>query len=219
VLLYSIYRFRVRRVLLIEGLRRGIAQDLHDDVGTNLSAIVLSSQMMQRKFSLPKAAQTELQEVREVASRTQDLMRDIVWMLNPENDSLNVFLEKMKQEASRLLKEIPYQFHVSGVQSESTMDLVVKRNIFLIYKEALNNIIRHSDATRVEISVARDDSILSLEIMDNGKGFDPQAETGGNGLQNMRTRSDHIAGTIDINGAPGSGTTIRLKMKIARSSN
>jgi len=214
-LLYVVYRYRLARILEVEGLRQRIARDLHDDVGTNLSAIVLSTQMMQRRFSLPETVKSELNELREVASRAQDLMRDTVWMLNPENDALSLLLARMKHEASALLKEIPYHFELHDGDADRRIGLVVKRNIFLAYKEALNNVVRHSHATHVHVRIACNTDSLTIEVSDNGRGFDAETIIPGNGLQNMHIRAENIGGRCDIVSAPGSGTTMRLTAKIA----
>jgi signal transduction histidine kinase len=136
-------------------------------------------------------------------------------MLNPENDSLALLLARMKHEASGLLKEIPHQFEASEIGTDRKVDLVVKRNIFLSYKEALNNVARHSGATRVLIRVRCADDSLTVEIEDNGHGFNASTTVRGNGLQNMRIRAENIGGKCDIISAPNSGTMVRLTAKIA----
>ncbi len=214
-LLYAIYRYRVQRVLEIERLRLRIASDLHDDVGTNLSSIVLASQIMERKFPLSVDERKELSQVRSTASQTQDLMRDIVWMLNPQNDSLDDFLRKMKEVAGRLLAGIPHTFNAPKEQRLDRLGLEFKRSVLLIFKETLNNIVRHSLATHVSIEVLDEEGVFSLFVQDNGIGFEPgTAKTTGSGLESLRRRAEGIGGTLTIVSSVGEGTAVRFSARI-----
>ena len=212
-ILFLLYRYRVGRLLEMERLRTRIAADLHDDVGTNLSSIVIASQIMQRESSLSDRELNQLAEIRQVASDTQEMMRDIVWMLNPGNDSLDDFLLKMKEVAVRLLGETRYTFLAPGEKLLDRVSIEFKRNVFLIFKESLNNIIRHSMATEVAIEVQQDHGMFTLHIRDNGRGFDIDGAVTGSGLANLRRRAKLIDGKLDITSAAGKGTTMTLTVK------
>ena len=211
--LYSLYQYRLRKLLEVERLRQRIARDLHDDIGTNLSAIVLASQMT-GQMNIPPALREYVEDIRSVAMETQDHMRDIVWMLNPKNDSVDLLVSRMRDDAARLLREFHYSF-VAPHELPARIDLTLKRNIFLIYKEALHNIVKHSGASHVEITVALHDGSLDLRIHDDGKGFDPANVPQGNGLDSIKERARQIRADLHIRSHPGEGTDIRLATKIA----
>jgi signal transduction histidine kinase len=210
---YAFYRSRVRTILEVEGLRLRIARDLHDDIGTNLSAIVLASEMGKR--SLKKAATPEaFEDIRTMAMLTQEHMRDIVWMLNPRNDSTPRLLARMKDDAGRLLRPIPHTFSGPPGTLPGEISLAQKRNIFLIYKEALHNILKHSRAKHVDIAVGFEGNILNLSIADDGRGFDPRTVERGNGLDSMTARAAQIQAELRITSRPRGGTTVQLRTKI-----
>ena len=212
-ILWTLYRYRIKKIVEMERLRVRIAGDLHDDVGTNLSSIQVASQIMERQASLSEQDRTQLREIGAIATSTQEMMRDIVWMLNPKNDTLDDFLLKMKEVAARLLQGMRYTFVAPDGRLLDKVSIEFKRNIFLIFKEALNNIVRHAAATEAVIRVEQEDGIFSLEIKDNGKGFELEKFTAGNGLSNMRRRAAQIGGSIEITSKPGEGTFVTLSVK------
>ena len=209
-ILFLLYRYRVTRLLEMERLRTRIAADLHDDVGTNLSSIILASQIIERELPIMSEERRHLSELRSRAGTTQEMLKDIVWLLNPRNDTLDDFILKLKEIARRQLVNIPCEFTVSGEQHVGRLDLEFRRNIVLFTKEAVTNVIKHAEATAVEVRLALGENLFSLTIHDNGRGFDPQAHAGGNGLTNLRMRAQHIGGTVEIASTKGNGTTIRL---------
>jgi signal transduction histidine kinase/ligand-binding sensor domain-containing protein len=205
-----LYRYRVSHLLEIERLRVRIAGDLHDDVGTNLSSILVTSQIMEREGQLTEQDRLQLREIATVASTTQEMMRDIVWMLNPANDSLDDLLLKMKETAAKLLGSLEYSFSAPPEKLTEKVSIEFKRNTFLMFKEALNNILRHSQASHADITVRHDDAGFTLRIHDNGRGFDPEQRGSGMGLTNLRRRAAQIGGILTIDTSPGRGTTISL---------
>lgn len=154
-----------------------------------------------------------------MAVQTQELLRDIVWLMNPGNDSLDDFVLKLKEIAARILQGIPFVFRASGEHDPQKIGLEFKRNIVSILKEALNNVVRHSHASAVELDAVSSKGLFVLTIRDNGQGFDANAISGGNGLNNFRSRSESIGGTIEIQSTPGNGTTIRLSVNITHMRN
>ena len=208
-----LYRYRVNQLLEVERLRVRIAGDLHDDVGTNLSSIVIASQIMERQASLSPKERSQLKEIGIIATTTQEMMRDIVWMLNPKNDSLDDFVLKMKEVTSQLLQDIRYTFVVPEERLLDKVSIEFKRNVFLIFKESLNNIVRHSFASEVSIAVKQENGTFTLQIEDNGKGFEGNRTFPGSGLANIRRRALQMGGAMDIHSAAGKGTTITLSVK------
>ena len=212
IAIYTLYRYRLGKVLEVERLRQRIARDLHDDIGTNLSAIVLASQMAGHE-DIPPAFREYADDMRSVALETQEHMRDIVWMLNPRNDSLELLVRRMKDDAARLFPSLHYSFQSPQGLPEK-IDLTLKRNIFLIYKEALHNIVKHSRATEVDIRVGFEQGVFRLQMRDNGRGFDPSNVVPGNGLDSMKSRAEQMGATLQIQAAPGEGTSVQLEVKI-----
>jgi len=213
VLLWTLYRYRIKKIVQMERLRVRIAADLHDDVGTNLSSIQVASQIMERQAALSEQDRVQLREIGAIATSTQEMMRDIVWMLNPKNDTLDDFLLKMKEVAARLLQGMRYTFVAPDGRLLDKVSIEFKRNLFLIFKEALNNIVRHAAATEAVIRVEQEGGMFSLEIKDNGKGFDMKNATMGNGLNNIRRRAAQIGAAIDVTSKKGEGTVVTLSVK------
>lgn len=213
--LYGFYRNRLNQVLKVERLRQRIGRDLHDDIGTNLSAIVIASQVIRQQRQASPEVLEQVDDIGGIALKTQELMRDIIWMLNPRNDTLKEFVARMKHEAARLFKTIDYSFSSPESELPERVSLDFKRNMFLIYKEALNNIVRHAQARNVNITISVHDNTLKLTLGDDGLGFDPEKTSQGNGLVNMHSRAQHIGAALRVSSAPGKGCTLELEAKIA----
>jgi ligand-binding sensor domain-containing protein len=211
--LYLLYRYRVNQLLDIERLRARIASDLHDDVGTDLSSIVLATQSMERKLPLSPEGRDDVRQIGTIALRTQDMMRDIVWVLNSRNDSLSDMVLRMREVAARMLIHISYSFKGPEAPVTEKTSLEFKRNVFLFYKECLNNVVRHSDASLVGIEIDVRQKEFLLKISDNGKGFDPDMLNAGIGLRSLRSRAQILGANLSISSRPGGGTEISLTVK------
>jgi len=205
------FRIRLRQQLALERLRQRIASDLHDDVGTELSSIVLGSQYLARTLPLDTSDRMKIDNLGGIAQTTHEMMRDIVWVLRSDNDTLEELIVKMREVADRLLTGRTYVFHSPSVRGSRPLPLEMKRNLFLFYKEALNNIVRHSGATSVEISFTVLEKGLTLRIKDNGRGFGELQTASGTGLRNLSARADAMGAKVSIESDPGGGTVIRLQ--------
>jgi two-component sensor histidine kinase len=210
LILWAIHRYRIRQLLEVERLRVRIAGDLHDEIGSYLGGIALESQMMQRKPQVSDDVRARLSRITSMAHRTADAMRDMVWLIDPEHDTLNTLLVKMKDVARQLAGPVRLTFRGPKEPSDEPLDLEFKRHVFLIYKEALYNASRHAQATAIDVSVDRTDSQLSLSIKDNGKGFDETVVKYGNGIRSIRDRAAKIGATLRITAEPEAGTTVTL---------
>jgi signal transduction histidine kinase/ligand-binding sensor domain-containing protein len=210
---WIILRYRINRVVEMERLRARIASDLHDDVGTNLSSILVVSQLLERQESLEEQDRTRIKDIGAITAITQEMLRDIVWMLNPKNDSVEDLLLKMKEYAGRLLHNMDYTFYAPPENLADKLSIEFKRNIYLIFKETLNNIVKHASATDVGIEVRQENHVFSLKIVDNGTGFSSNGTNSGNGLTNIYRRAAHIKAKVHISSVPGEGTTIALSVK------
>lgn len=215
-IIYIGFRLKIKRLIEVERLRLRIANDLHDDVGTNLSSIILSSQIMEKKFSFSEQEKEYLQHLNTTASKTQEMLKEIVWLLNPINDSSEDLIIRLKSIASQLLKNIPYHFHSEENLLPEKLSLEWKRNFILIFKEILQNIIKHSSADLVIINLTRINNLFLMKISDNGKGFDINEVKRGNGLTNLYNRTKLISGNLMIESQPAKGTTISLEINITQ---
>ena len=209
-LLYAIYRYRVGQWMEMERLRLRIASDLHDDIGSKLSGMALMSELLEAEPSLSEEARTDL---RELGTSTREIigdLRDIVWFIDPDHDQAGKTLEKMQQAARRLLGGIDYTFDASGAQGVEQAPMAFRRNLYLIHKEALNNIVHHAKAHNVVISLAVDTTHVRLQIEDDGVGFDLEAVDAGSGLKNMQRRTTEMNGTLTLKRCPKAGMTLTL---------
>jgi len=203
-----VYKFRVRQLLEIERIKLNISRDLHDEIGSNLSSISVESQMLMHSVDLNNDEKSQLEHIKKVSIQTMEAMRDIVWFINPQNEWGQDFLLKLKETASNLLIGIKWEFIDQEELNLSSLNLETKRNIFLIYKEILINVTKHSKADRCKIKISSYLNNLIFEIHDNGIGFDKNNLKRKNGLINIQKRTEKINGTFTIDSVVGNGTTL-----------
>ena len=196
-----------------EQMRSRIASDLHDDIGGNLSSISMISQMLEKKKVLGREEKKWLKDINKIARMTAESMRDIIWFVNPENDDLDKLLVKMRQTANLMLENIDFTYTVPDCGTAVKTDIHFRRNLFLMYKEILQNIIKHARATEVVISISNTNGIFEIQVKDNGTGFDTAQTTQGNGLKNLSCRAGEIRGDLNIDSRPGCGTLVRFTVK------
>lgn len=198
-------------------MRLRIAGDLHDEIGSGLSGIALSGDLLHNRIK-QDAAQSEL--VRRITHNARELatsLDTIVWLVDPQKDTLIDFVTRCKTTANELLEGLVVHYHID-IPEESfkyPMSGSYRRNLFLLYKEALHNVVRHAQAheVRIEMKVTHTKN-LQLSIRDDGKGFDPDSATGGNGLDNLRHRAESLGSDLKIQSSPGSGSLISLEVKL-----
>jgi PAS domain S-box-containing protein len=211
-------RSREERLAELERVRRRIATDLHDDIGSSLTQISLLSEVMRTRIDPGNASLAEpLKMIAGTSRELVDAMSDIVWAINPRKDHLSDLLLRMRRFASDVFtaRNIRFQFNEPEEEQDIRLGANIRREVFLIFKESVNNLVRHSGCTEANIDFQIADSRLSLEIRDNGKGFDPDQLADGHGLTSMRLRASDIGGQIDINARAGGGTTISLQVTLA----
>ncbi len=212
---YSLYRYRLKQALKIERLRNKISLDLHDDIGSTLSSISILSEMALHK---KKETGTEemLQEIKENSLSLMERMDDIVWSINPHNDSLESLFLRIKAFASKLFeaKEINYTIQIDEKIKHIQLQMEYRQHIYLIIKEAVNNLVKYSESTEAWINVIHSGHRLEVSIKDNGKGFDTQKATSGNGLYSMKLRAKAMRAVLKINSGMKEGTHIFVSVKI-----
>jgi signal transduction histidine kinase len=214
VLAFFVYRnYQTRQQLKLQTLRNKIASDLHDDIGSTLSSISIFSQMAQQQS---KEVIPMLETIGENSRKMLDSMADIVWTINPENDEFEKIVLRMRSFAYELLgaKNIDFEFNADDDITKAKLTMDVRKNLYLIFKEATNNMVKYSGADKATFSIKGEKNYLTMLIRDNGKGFDTKQSPNGNGLKNMKKRAEEIGAWFMIDSLPGNGTTIELKIAI-----
>jgi two-component system, NarL family, sensor histidine kinase UhpB len=215
LLLLNRYRVinRAKRFAEIQEVRNTIARDLHDDIGSTLSTINIISKLAMHDNA--SGSNKHLTRIAEQSSQIMERMTDMVWSINPQNDSLEKVVVRMKVFATEILEPKNIAINFSGEESLNgfSLDAEKRKNLFLIYKEAINNAAKYSDATEVEITFQQTKEILKLTVADNGKGI-TNTNGQGNGLKNMEARAKAIKARFELTTAQGKGTKIEVVMGI-----
>ena len=200
---------------IAENERRRIGFDLHDDIGASLSYMSILSEVLGRQTDGERVDQKQaLSEIGATARELVDSMSDVVWAIDPENDRLRDLAQRMRWLGGEVFqaRKIQFQFQgpVEGEDFEVRTDL--RREIFLIFKEAVNNIIRHSGGTEAHVEFRSEGEWLVLKVADNGRAFDPSRIHGGHGVRSMRERANRMGGILRIVSEPRMGTTLTLRV-------
>ena len=216
LMLYALYRYRVGRLVELERIRTRIATDLHDDIGSNLSLIAMLSEVTLRTHRENTKVAEALSQIAGTARELVDSMSDIVWAVNPQKDNVRDLTKRMRRFASDIFsaRNITFKFLGPNEEQNAKLDTDTRREVFLIFKEAVNNIARHSECTVAEVELQVTTGWLALTLRDNGKGFDTSATNDGNGLPSMRQRAKRLGGKFDVRS--GGGTTVTVKVPIGR---
>lgn len=221
LVIYGFYRFRLSRLLEVANMRTRIATDLHDDIGANLTKIAILSEVAQQQLGQKingneNGKDNLLSSVAEISRESVSAMGDIVWAINPKKDSLIGLTRRMRQYAEEILerRDISLVFDAPTPAPDLKLDANIRRNIYLIFKESVNNIVRHSNAAAVKIDFNLADKELVLQIGDDGIGFDATREYDGNGLLSIKKRAEDCGGRLEIDSVEGGGTKIVLRLKL-----
>jgi signal transduction histidine kinase/ligand-binding sensor domain-containing protein len=217
---YAAYRYRLAQLLKLERVRTRIATDLHDDIGASLSHIAILSEVVKRQIGLshPGAAQT-LADIATMGRELVDAMSDIVWAIDPRRDDLRNLVSRVRRFASDSLDAsgIAWTFETPAELDKIKLTPEQRQHLFLIFKEAVHNIVRHADCTSASFTLSVTDNRLMAEIRDDGRGFaapDAQVPVGpdhqGHGLYSMQARAAELGGQLQIDSAPGHGTRLIL---------
>jgi ligand-binding sensor domain-containing protein/signal transduction histidine kinase len=212
-LLFGVHRYRVRQVLELAAIRTGIATDLHDDIGANLTRISMLSEAAKRGVDA-----TALTAIGGIARESVNAMSDIVWAINPERESLGDLIRRMRAHGEEVFtrREIDFRFTAPGAHDALRLGVDTRRDVLLVFKEAVNNTARHSRCSSVTIDFQRTAEGLVLSVADNGVGFDTSQESTGQGLASLRRRAARLQGTLEVQSVPSVGTTVTLRVPLRR---
>lgn len=217
IAIYSMFRYRLSQRLRVERVRTHIATDLHDDIGTNLSLIAMASEVALRRSGANDPQLTETLTLISATSRELvDSMGDIVWTINPRRDRLDDLIKRMRRFASDVFsaRSIVFHFEAPSDDREVRLRTETRRQVLLIFKEAVSNIARHSRCTAAHIELKAHAGEIVLKMRDNGSGFDTGGQFEGTGLFSMRDRATKIGGTLEVDSRRGDGTTVILEAPI-----
>jgi signal transduction histidine kinase len=210
LVVYAMFRYRVRRVVEMANMRTRIATDLHDDIGANLTRIAMLSETARQALGADASAEPNapLASIATIARESVSSMSDIVWAINPRRDSLLDLTRRMRQHAEELFTQrgIALRFDAPAEQDALKLSVDVRRDLLLIFKELVNNAARHSRCSRVEIDFHLDGSRLTLAVADNGVGFDKSTDSEGQGLTSMKRRAQRLKGAFEISSTKLAGT-------------
>ena len=225
----AVERRRVRRRLEtserlggLERERARIARDIHDDLGVSLTQIALRCEVMQDDLGQPERMRRHVAELAQSSRAVTRAVDEIIWAVTPGNDTLETFTGFIGQFVENTLKPtgMACRLALPTELPNLPMTATVRHCLYLVLREALNNVIRHAGAKTVRFTLALTDKRLTLTLADDGCGFDPGRQSApeadrlcrGNGLTNMRKRMAEIDGTIDVVSAPGQGTTLTARV-------
>jgi signal transduction histidine kinase/ligand-binding sensor domain-containing protein len=218
---WSLNKRKTNRRLVLEAIkqteqariRRQTSEDFHDDIGNNLTRIVVLADILDRKAAhQPDEVKSLINQIRDNARNLYSGAKDILWALDPQSDDLHEVILKIRNYAIDLFSstDIELVFDHFDVYATKPLPLEFSRNISMIFKELLNNILKHADASQVTLNAWSTQNQATITLTDNGKGFDQAPSSQGRGLANIRIRAERINGTIQIDSCPGKGAKTKL---------
>jgi signal transduction histidine kinase/streptogramin lyase len=220
-LAFAVYRYRVAQLLALERVRTRIAADLHDDIGSSLSQISVLSEVLRNQLGEPEARVSKnLSLINRVSQEALDSMSDIVWAINPQRDHLSDLIRKMRRVASEALpaRDIEFTFNAPATGLDLKLGADIRRQVFLMFKETINNLVRHSKCTLASIDLRIEGTCLALTVTDNGKGFEPDQVNEGNGLISLHRRARSLGGETVVSSRKGAGSTVKIKVPYSNQS-
>ncbi|MEO7487657.1 MAG: ATP-binding protein, partial [Ferruginibacter sp.] len=212
-IVFIIIRNKINQRLKVELIRRGIASDLHDDIGATLSSINIYAEMAREEVG----ENEHVEQIREHVNDTISRLDDLVWSINPKHDSMEQLLHRMQYTSVVLLEATGVQCHFNYDKKmlDIKLNLADKRNVYLLFKEMVNNVIKHAQCRICHINMEYHPPYLILSVTDDGIGFDTtRVKQGRNGLENMRYRAEKMKGNVQINSTPEKGSNIVVQLKV-----
>ncbi len=210
--LYILYSFRIRQLKKVLTVRQKISQNLHDDIGSTLSAINMYTQVAK--------LQTQSNDfINNIEENTQDALGkldDIIWSTNPKNDKVKNLVERMDGFARPLLqaKNIQFYFTHSSIVDTQKIGEASRQNLFFIFKEAINNVAKYADCKNCTVILEEKNKYICCSITDDGRGFDPTQPTERNGILNMQLRAKEMKGSFKIESNVLAGTKVMVQLPV-----
>jgi signal transduction histidine kinase len=219
------YRTRIKQTQKIEKIRNKIASDLHDEIGSTLSSISLSSAIIQNKLTNKEAeVNSLLGQISQNTDNMMEAMSDIVWSIDTKNDNIETLINRMRGFAIQILEPLNYNlvFNYDEKLNDIKLDAEQRKNIYLIFKEAINNAAKYANCNNVWVHILKKGNKFILQIKDDGKGFEINQNTsdikaykfGGNGIDNMKHRASELNALLNMDSKLNGGTEINFELKI-----
>ena len=213
----GLYRNRMNRLLAIERVRAQIAADLHDDIGSTLSQISILGEVLRQKAETSCRGCLDVESLSRIATASRealDSLSDIVWAIDPRRDHLRDLIQRSRRFASDVFTARDIELRFSVPEGEDVpLDADVRRDLYLMLKEGVNNSARHSGCTAASVGFSIEEGWLVARVEDNGIGFDQSRENDGHGLTSLRARALRIGGALTVESAPAAGTAIELRIR------
>jgi ligand-binding sensor domain-containing protein/two-component sensor histidine kinase len=213
---YILYRIRIRQLIQVQQVRNRISSDLHDDIGSRLTNIQILSALSEQQLERPQQASLYLRRIVNEVQTSGEALDDIVWSINSKNDSGEELAARMRRYAADIFEgdHILCSMNVNDNISAIKLTMEKRRDLYLVFKEALNNILKHSQASMVNIDLLARDNKVVMHITDNGKGFDVNQPANRNGLKNIKRRIEKWKGKVVIESAVGKGATLHIALPV-----
>ncbi|OQP61921.1 hypothetical protein A3860_29950 [Niastella vici] len=210
---WLIVNYRIRQVKKIQVLRDRIASDLHDDVGSSLVRITILADVMKRGAA-DAGMQEQLGTISGISRGAVSTMKDVVWSIDTRNDTMGGMIQYMQEHLHNMLMpaNIDFELNHTGFTEQEKLTMEFRQNVYLTFKEAINNIAKHAGATRVWVDMKRENNYFIMQIQDDGRGMGEQKNKTGHGLYNMRLRAGRLKASIDIVSAKGVTVTMKVPL-------
>jgi signal transduction histidine kinase len=205
-------RYRMREKRELARVRERIAGDLHDEVGSNLGSIQMFADLAESHAGPSK----ELKRIQRIAAETVSAVRDIVWLLRPQGDHRIGTAEHLRETGSIMLEALDWEFHANEAAWQTELSDEANRHLFLYYREALHNVLRHAGAGRVEIRADEEAGKFRLTIGDDGCGIPPEKLDRPSTLRALRQRVEALGADFKVDSGPGKGTRLELAIPLDR---
>jgi signal transduction histidine kinase len=210
----------LRQQQALEKERARIARDIHDQVGASLTQLALLGEMVEADKDDPEEAQEHARQISQTARETTHALDEIVWTVNPSNDTLDGLVNYICKQAQDYLAVagLRYRLDAPAQLPKTAISPETRHNVFLAAKEAVTNVVKHSGATEAALHLRLEADGFTLEIHDNGRGpagLKAKAAESRNGMRNMRKRMEDIGGRFSIEPGPNGGTVVALTVPLA----
>lgn len=206
LLFFIFYRIRIQQLVKLQAERNKISRDLHDHLGSTISSAGFSTRLLNDNIDKVETRTKLISKIQNDIKLLGESIDEIIWSINPQNDNWEDLFSRIRRYGADLLdnSEIDYQFDFDPKITELKINAQIRKELFTIYKEALNNIIKHAEANYVNVSITIEfGKHIAMRIKDNGRGFDIAAPSNRNGLKNMRNRAEAIGASFNIRNENG----------------
>ena len=216
-LLFWLDKLRMQKIRATESIRTRIATSLTEDMSNSLSSINISSELAKTKVDTDKERTKEyIAQISDTSNRMVQAMYDMVWSIDPKNDTMFDTIERMKSFAveTENLHNVDILFDIEEEAADLKLDMANRYELLSVFKEAISNIVKHSDARNVQVSLRLKNSRFYMLVEDDGKGFDPGKAIMGRGINDMKRRAEAIKASLYIESEKNTGTVVKLEMPV-----